>query len=91
MLTIAHRLNTVLHSDRIVVLDRGTVVECDTPDRLQAAGGVFASMLAQARSSHGPHAVSLPDPVADGPSLTVDGSGPSTVVAATDTVAESTA
>ena len=84
----------MLHSDRIVVLDRGTVVECDTPDRLQAAGGVFASMLAQARSSHGPHAVSLPGPVAppaDGPSVTVDGAGPGTVVAATDTVTESTA
>lgn len=34
VLTIAHRINTVLDYDRIIVLDKGCVMEYDTPDRL---------------------------------------------------------
>ncbi|KAJ1654030.1 hypothetical protein IWQ61_005966 [Dispira simplex] len=36
ILTIAHRINTVLDSDRIVVMDGGRVVEFDTPQTLLA-------------------------------------------------------
>ncbi len=45
VLIIAHRLSTVRRADRIVVLDRGTVVETGEFDRLRGAGGLFASML----------------------------------------------
>ncbi|CAG7563206.1 unnamed protein product [Fusarium equiseti] len=34
VITIAHRINTVIDSDRVVVLEKGTAVEFDTPAKL---------------------------------------------------------
>ncbi|XP_048817765.1 multidrug resistance-associated protein 1 isoform X3 [Lagopus muta] len=44
VLTIAHRLNTIMDYTRVLVLDRGEVVECDSPDNLLQAKGLFYSM-----------------------------------------------
>ncbi|KAJ0389044.1 hypothetical protein P43SY_011500 [Pythium insidiosum] len=47
VLTIAHRLDTVLDSDRIVVLDDGRVVECAPPKQLIEKGNGHFFDLAQ--------------------------------------------
>ncbi|HUY65681.1 MAG TPA: ABC transporter ATP-binding protein [Acidimicrobiales bacterium] len=41
---IAHRLSTAMRADRIVVVDRGHVVEVGPHDELVAAGGLYAAM-----------------------------------------------
>ena len=48
MLTIAHRLNTIMDSDRLLVLDAGQIVENDHPYKLlQDEEGMFTSMVRQ--------------------------------------------
>jgi ATP-binding cassette subfamily B protein len=44
---IAHRLSTVLHADRIYVLERGRVVEQGRHDELLAAKGLYYAMWRQ--------------------------------------------
>ncbi|KAF7558692.1 hypothetical protein G7046_g5461 [Stylonectria norvegica] len=48
IITVAHRLNTILDSDRVVVLDKGEVVEFDTPSALMKKQGVFHGLVKQA-------------------------------------------
>ena len=46
MLLIAHRLASVAHADRIVVMDAGRIVEQGTHDALLAAQGLYARLVA---------------------------------------------
>ncbi|XP_012683657.2 ATP-binding cassette sub-family C member 2 [Clupea harengus] len=48
VLTIAHRLNTILDSSRVMVLDAGKIVEFDSPSALFRKQGHFFSMAKDA-------------------------------------------
>lgn len=48
IITIAHRINTILDSDRIVVLDHGKVAEFDTPAELVRRRGLFYELVREA-------------------------------------------
>ncbi|XP_044754616.1 multidrug resistance-associated protein 1 isoform X3 [Coccinella septempunctata] len=48
VLTIAHRLNTIMDSDRVIVLDKGIIVEFDTPQNLLKGPTIFRSMCQDA-------------------------------------------
>ncbi|KAJ1726265.1 hypothetical protein LPJ61_005305, partial [Coemansia biformis] len=45
VLTIAHRLETVMSSDRIIVMDKGEIVEVGPPQELKERGGLFARLV----------------------------------------------
>ena len=44
-LIVAHRLSTIEHADRVVVMDKGRIVEQGAPAQLLTAGGAYALSL----------------------------------------------
>ncbi|KAJ2733732.1 hypothetical protein IW152_002837 [Coemansia sp. BCRC 34962] len=45
VLTIAHRLETIMNSDRIIVMDKGTIAGIGAPQDLLAKDGIFAQLV----------------------------------------------
>jgi ABC-type bacteriocin/lantibiotic exporter with double-glycine peptidase domain/CRP-like cAMP-binding protein len=50
-LIVAHRLSTVLHADKIVVIDRGQILEVGTHTQLLKQEGFYANLYRQTKSS----------------------------------------
>ena len=49
VITIAHRVQTIIDSDRVIVMDNGRIIEFDTPCRLLENGrSTFARLVHQA-------------------------------------------
>ena len=51
VLTIAHRLDTIMDYDKVLVLEGGRVKEFDKPDALIRNGGLFADLVKIASES----------------------------------------
>ena len=45
VLTIAHRLNTIMDYDKVLILDGGRMLEFDKPEILIQNGGIFAELV----------------------------------------------
>ena len=48
-IVIAHRLSTIRQCDRIIVLDKGKIIEDGSYDQLIAKDGFFAELVARQR------------------------------------------
>jgi subfamily B ATP-binding cassette protein MsbA len=43
-LIVAHRLSTIEHADRVIVMERGRIVEEGSPAELLARGGAYTRL-----------------------------------------------
>jgi ABC-type multidrug transport system fused ATPase/permease subunit len=56
-IAIAHRLSTILRADRILVYERGRIVERGTHAELLAQGGLYANLYREQFEATGPELV----------------------------------
>ena len=90
-LVIAHRLSTVQHADKIIVISNGVVQEVGNHEGLLAAGGVYATLVrrqlqrseSSASLSRTPSAIGLSSPA--GAPLGTSAKAPSRFVSSGDT------
>ena len=60
-IVIAHRLSTIKQCDRILVLDKGKIVEDGKYEELIANGGFFAELVARQRLDNEPQSADTDD------------------------------
>jgi ATP-binding cassette subfamily C protein CydCD len=65
-LVFAHRLSSIVHADRILVIETGAIVEAGTHRELMGHGGVYARLMAAQADDGGPR----PDVLASLPAET---------------------
>jgi len=53
VIAIAHRLSTIRHSDTILVLDQGEIVEQGNHEKLVSLNGVYANLLSETEATDG--------------------------------------
>jgi ATP-binding cassette subfamily B protein len=81
VIIVAHRLSTLLDTDRVLVFDQGRIVESGPFNDLVQQGGIFTELLmsAQTPSSPGPNAAEEAAPAApeqeEGPKLAIAAAG----------------
>jgi ABC-type multidrug transport system fused ATPase/permease subunit len=60
VLTIAHRLNTIMDSDKVAFLDNGTMAEFGDPaDLLKDKNGLFTKLVEQSGKKNSEHLIGL--------------------------------
>jgi len=59
-IVVAHRLNTIIHADRILVVEKGTVVEFGRHDELLRRGGRYASFYRNQLKDQAPRDIITP-------------------------------
>ncbi len=66
VITIAHRLNTVFQADRIVVIEKGCIVEAGNHRELLAQSGVYAALVNSTLEKSAPqHLLNPRSPISD--------------------------
>lgn len=53
LLVIAHRLNTIRHADKILVIADGTIAQSGTHEQLMSAGGIYRNFVTARENSRG--------------------------------------
>jgi ABC-type multidrug transport system fused ATPase/permease subunit len=63
LITVAHRLQTIMNSDKILVLNEGRLVEFDSPaNLLQKEDGVFKGMVDRSGDKETLYGLVVPEP-----------------------------
>jgi len=55
VITIAHRLNTIMDCDKVLVLEKGEIAEYDSTKKLIATGGIFYELVQAAGAKSAEH------------------------------------
>ena len=61
ILTIAHRIHTIIDCDRVLVLDNGVVADFDSPKNLLEREGIFKTLVSNTGAQSAAHLKAIAD------------------------------